>query len=392
MTTAPAAGESFHLDLERGRVVVVGGGLASARFCGSLRRKGFNGSLVLVSGENSAPYDRPPLTKAVLAGKRHDTLLAFDTRALRVDLRTGTRATGLDTEACTLRTEQGDVTYDALAIATGAAPLHLPGAGPQHTFRTLSDALSVREQLLPGARVVVVGASWIGAEIVTAALAAGCRVTCVEYGPEPFHMILGTEVGALTRPWWEGVDLRTGSKVAAIEQDGVHLADGTVLTADLVVTGIGVRPDLGWLEGSSIATDRGVLTDTRCRTNVPGVVALGDVAQRWSRHTASHRIIEHWDEASMSATAAVGSVLDWANGPDHDPVPYFWSDLFGRKLQYVGAHAVGDDVRIDRQDDGTLLRVVWSRDDILTAWLGVGLAKDLVSARTCVGRPVTELG
>ena len=290
-----------------------------------------------------------------------------------------------------LTTDAGDLTYDALAIATGAVPLRLPGDGPQLTLRTLADSLALRARLLPGARVVVVGASWIGAEVSTAALAAGCRVTCVEYGPAPFANALGPRVGELARAWWDGVDLRTGTAVASVEDDGVHLAGGEFLAADVVVTGVGVRPDLAWLEGSGLATDRGVLTDTRCRTDVRGVVALGDVAQRWSRHTGTHRLAEHWDEASTVATVAAGSLLDWDEGPEHDPVPYFWSDLFGRKLQYVGAHAPDDEVRLDRAPDGSLARAAWSRGGVLTAWLGVDASKDLVKARTAVGGPLTEL-
>jgi NADPH-dependent 2,4-dienoyl-CoA reductase/sulfur reductase-like enzyme len=383
--SAPDAGPDSH-------VVVVGGGLASARLVGALRRKKFDGRITVLSGEDAPPYDRPPLSKDVLTGKRDETALPFDTEKLDVDLRLGTRATGLSTQDRTVTTDAGDVSYDRLVIATGAAPLRLPGDGPQLTLRTLTDALHLREKLLAGARVVVVGASWIGAEVSTAALAAGCRVTCVEFGPEPFVNVLGPEVGALARPWWDGVDLRTSTAVASVEEDGVLLDGGETVPADVVVTGVGVRPDLSWLEGSGLAIDRGVLTDTRCRTNVRGVVAVGDVAQRWSRHTGTHRLAEHWDEASTVATAAAGSLLDWDTGPEHDPVPYFWSDLFGRKLQYVGAHAAGDELRLEPADDGSLGRAVWSRDGVLTAWLGVGAAKDLVKARMSVGGPVSELG
>jgi NADPH-dependent 2,4-dienoyl-CoA reductase/sulfur reductase-like enzyme len=379
------------LDPENGNVVVVGGGLAAARLCAALRRKKFTGRITVLSAEEVPPYDRPPLSKAVLAGERDDAPLPFDTEKLGVGLRLGTRAVGLDTTARTVHTEAGEMPYDALAIATGATPLRLPGDGPQRTLRTLGDALALRKELVPGARVVIVGACWIGAEVATAAKAAGCHVTCLELGAQPLGGALGEEVGAATRPWWDGIDLRTSTAVQSVEADGVHLADGTVLAADVVVTGIGVRPDLGWLADSGIATDRGILTDTRCRTSVPGVVALGDVAQRWTAHTGTHRLVEHWDEASTAATAAAASLLDWEQGPEHDPVPYFWSDQFGRKLQYVGVHGPNDDLTVDTADDGSLLRAVWSRDGVLTAWLGVDLSKDLVKARTAVGGPVSAL-
>lgn len=373
------------------RIVLVGGGLATARTCATLRRKKFDGEIIVVSGESHAPYDRPPLSKDVLLGKRDDTSLPFDPAKLDVDLRLGTRATGLHTDERLLVTDGGEIRYDGLAIATGAAPLRIPGTGRQLTLRTLQDALELRSALMAGARIVLIGASWVGAEVATAALAAGARVTCLELGPAPLANALGAAVGELTRPWWDGVDLRTETSVSSVEPDGVHLADRTVIPADAVVTGIGVRPDLAWLAGSGIATDQGILTDTRCRTNVPGVVALGDVAQRWSRHTSSHRLAEHWDEASTAATAAVGSLLSREDGPAHDPVPYFWSDQFGRTLQYVGAHQPGDEVRIDRLDDGTPRRATWSRDGMLTAWLGVDSQRELVQARTSVGAPVTDL-
>ncbi|WP_166133036.1 NAD(P)/FAD-dependent oxidoreductase [Nocardioides ochotonae] len=386
-----AAQPGHALDLENGRVVVVGGGLAAARLCATLRRKRFTGTLTVLSAEHVPPYDRPPLSKAVLAGERDASPLPFDTEKLAVDLRLGVTATGLDTDRRRLKTTAGEVEYDALAVATGATPSRLPGVGPQATLRTIDDALELRKQLVPGAHVVVVGASWIGAEVATAARAAGCRVTCVEFGPEPLSGVLGEQVGAATRDWWDGIELRTSTGVTSIECDGVHLDDGTVLSADVVVTGIGVRPELGWLQGSGLELDRGILTDVRCRTNVPGVVALGDVAQRWSAHTGGHRLAEHWDEASMVATAAVGSLLDWDQGPEHDPVPYFWSDQFGRKLQYVGAHLPDDTLDLRRGPDGTLARATWSRDGVLTAWLGVDASKDLVKARAATGSPVSAL-
>lgn len=373
-------------------VVLAGGGVGAVTVARRLREIGYAGPLTLVSDEDVAPYDRPPLSKQVLSGSRDDAPLPFDVEKLDVDLRLGTRATGLDTGARTLRTDADELTYDALAIATGATPIRLPGPGAQLTLRTLDDALALRRRLTPGARVVIVGASWIGAEVATTALAAGCRITCVEYAAEPFAGAIGPVVGASTRSWWAGIDLRTGTAVASVEPDGVHLADGEVLPADVVVTGIGVRPDLSWLAGSGLRTDRGILVDARLRTSVPGVVALGDVAQRWSRHTGSHRLVEHWDEASMVATAAASSLLDWAEGPEHDPVPYFWSDLFGRKLQYVGSHAPDDELSVERGDDGALARALWSRDGVLTAWLGVDASKDVVRARTAVGGPVEALG
>ncbi|MBQ6641960.1 MAG: FAD-dependent oxidoreductase, partial [Saccharopolyspora sp.] len=166
------------------RVVIAGGGLAAARTCELLRRKGFDGEIVLLAAERRAPYDRPPLTKAALR-EEFDPTLRTDYEALSVDLRLGAAARSLHPAERVVGTDSGDVGYDALVIATGASPVRLPGDGPQLVVRTADDAALLRERLQPGERVVLVGASWISAEVATAALARGCSVTCVEAAPVP---------------------------------------------------------------------------------------------------------------------------------------------------------------------------------------------------------------
>lgn len=376
------------LDPHEGRLLVVGGGLATVRLVASLRRKKFTGTITVLTAEHELPYDRPQLSKEVLAGGAEPVRLPFDTDKLAVDLRTGVRATGLHPHGSggTVTTDSGEsFDHDALVVATGASPIRLPGPGRQHTLRTIDDAVRLRSRLTPGTRVVLVGASWIGAEVATAATAAGCEVTCVEAAAEPLAGALGEQVARATRDWWRATTLLTGRQVAGVEDDGVHLADGEVLGADVVVSGIGVRPDLGWLAGSGLATARGILTDARCRTNLPGVLAIGDVAQRWSARSGSHRLTEHWDDANTVAATAAATLLDPVVGPEHDPVPYFWSDQFGRKLQYVGLHSPEDEVTVVLGEDGTLSRARWVRDGVLTAWLGVDATREVVAARTAVG-------
>jgi NADPH-dependent 2,4-dienoyl-CoA reductase/sulfur reductase-like enzyme len=346
------------------RVVVVGGGLGAARTIAHLRRRGYDGEVVLLGAENRPPYDRPPLSKAVLAGQKDDTTLRFDPAELQVDLRLGTSATGLDLARRVVRTDAGDVPFDRLVVATGARPVRLPGPGPQLTLRTLDDALALRARLVPGARVVLIGASWIGAEVATAALARGCSVTCLEAGPAPLAQALGAEIGATLLPWWRDVDLQTGTAVASIEADRVELADGAAVPADVVVTGVGVRPETGWLEGSGLALERGVLVDEHLVSSDPDVLALGDVAARWSPRLDARVRIEHWEDAGSAGPVAAGSVLayDPADRPVHDPVPYFWSDQFGHKVQYVGAHGPGDRP-VERDPGATPGRTVTWLDD-----------------------------
>ncbi|MGH3951591.1 MAG: NAD(P)/FAD-dependent oxidoreductase, partial [Pseudonocardiaceae bacterium] len=242
-------------------VVIVGGGLAGARCCEQLRRQGHEGRITLVGAEQHAPYDRPPLSKDVLLDKRDETSLDIDFEALSVNARLGVAATGLRAVDRVLCTTTGEVPYDGLIIATGADPVRLPGDGPQWTVRTLEDAIAVRSRLTPGARVVLIGASWIGAEIASAALARGCEVTCLEAGDAPLAAALGSAVGARLLPWWDGVDLRLNSPVERVADGGVLLADGAMVPADLVVSGVGVRPVTGWLHGSELEADCGVVVD-----------------------------------------------------------------------------------------------------------------------------------
>lgn len=370
------------------RIVVAGAGLAAARACSALRRSGFDGELVVLGAEPHAPYDRPPLSKAVLAGERDDAPLPFDPEALGVRLRTGVAATGLDVTGRVVHTDEGDEPFDRLLLATGAEPIRLPGDGEQLTVRTLEDALALRARLTAGARVVIIGASWVGAEVATAAGAAGCDVTCLEAGPAPLSAALGTEVGALLTPWWSGVDLRLDTKVASIDPGGVQLADGASVPADVVVTGVGVRPATGWLSGSGLEIGNGVHVDEHLRTSAPGVLAVGDVAARWSPRCGTRVRVEHWDEAGAAASVAARVLLaggDDTTGeqdlPVHDPVPYFWSDQFGRKVQYVGHHDPADDVEIDTSDPDKPAARWHSPAGRPTAWLGVNRMKELAGAR-----------
>jgi NADPH-dependent 2,4-dienoyl-CoA reductase/sulfur reductase-like enzyme len=229
-------------------------------------------------------------------------------------------------------------------IATGAKPMRIPGGDGQLILRTIDDALALRERLTRGARVVVIGASWIGAEVCWAAVQRGCQVTCVEVGPAPLSGALGAEASARFLPWWGDVDLRLRAEAREITRDTVVLADGECLPADVVVTGIGVSADTDWLAGSGIELDRGVRVDQYLRTSARNVWAIGDVTARWSpRHQQVHRV-QHWDLAARAPAVAAANLLAGSDADlePFDPIPYFWSDQFGHKIQYAGQHAPGD--------------------------------------------------
>ncbi|MFI0484629.1 NAD(P)/FAD-dependent oxidoreductase [Actinomadura sp. 9N215] len=393
------------------RVIVVGGGLAGLRAVESLRSRGYEGGLTLVSAERHPPYDRPPLSKAVLAGETDDTTVDADWDALGCELLLGERATGLrldahgldahssDARGGVVASTAGDLPFDGLVIATGAVPITLPGDGPQHVLRTIEEARDLRSRLTGGARIVIVGAGWIGAEVATAAARRGCAVTVVEAADTPLAGALGPEAGALTAPWYAeaGVELRTGVKVAEVRDGGLVLAGGGRIDADEVVVGVGVRPDLSWLEGSGLLLERGVVTDGSFRAYAgaeepgsarPDVVAVGDCAAWWSARYGRRLLVEHWDTALNAPDVAAATLL----GQDavYDAAPYFWSEQFGRMVQYAGSHAASDRIVQRGDPSGRKWTAVWLTGDRLDAVLAVDRPRDLVQARRAIaaGAPV----
>jgi 3-phenylpropionate/trans-cinnamate dioxygenase ferredoxin reductase subunit len=363
-------------------VVVVGGGLAGARTVQELRAQGHAGRLTLVGAEPHRPYDRPPLSKHLLLGRSDDSTLDVDLSD--VDLRLGTTAVAL--RPGVLETDRGDVDHDGLVLATGAHARHLPGVEGRHVhvLRTVDDARGLRAELRPGADVVVVGAGWIGAEVATAASAAGCRTTVLEAAATPLSAALG-DVGAFTAGWYgaAGVDLRLGVTVVAVEPDGVVLADGAHVPADAVVVGIGATPATRWLAGSGLDVDGGVLVDEHLAASWPAVVAVGDCAAWTSRRYGTRLNVEHWDDALHAPTVAAATLL----GKDavHDPVPYFWSEQLGHRVQFVGYHRGADEV-LHRGEPGGAdgWTVCWLTDGRLDAVLAVDRPRDLAQGRRLV--------
>ena len=355
-----------------GRVVIAGAGLAGLRTLEELRARGYDGAVTLIGAEARPPYDRPPLSKGVLAGESDDTTLRPDLAALGADVRLAETATGLADGV--LRTERGEYAFDRLVLATGAAPLLLPGPGPQRTLRTLDDALSLREELRPGVRLAVVGAGWIGAELATAAARAGCAVTVVEAGPAPLSVALGPEAGGRTSRWYAaaGVELRLGEPVSSVQPGGLALASGDWLAADVIVTAIGVRPSLSWLSGSGVALDNGVIVDEGLRSSVPGVFAAGDCAAFFSRRFRRTLRFEHWDVALHAPEVVAANIL--GGEAVYDPVPYFWSEQFGRMVQYAGYH-------------GGAEKLVWRGDPAEPTWAACWLAGGCLVAILTVDRP-----
>lgn len=359
-------------------IVVAGAGLAGLQTVVALRGHGYAGPLTLVGAEDLPPYDRPPLSKAVLAGEADDSTLEADWPALDVDLRLGCTATAVADGV--LATDGGDIAFDALVLATGAVPRRLPGADSALTLRTHADALRLRRALRPGVRLVIVGAGWIGAEVATAAAARGVEVTVVEALVAPLASALPTQIGSRTVPWWSSVDLRLDVSVDAIEPDAVHLVGGERVAADVVLLGIGARPVAP--AGVALTAGGAVAVDARLRTSVPGVLAVGDCAAWDSTRYAALMRVEHWDNALRAPAVAAANAL----GGDEvwDPVPYFWSEQWGRMVQYAGHHPAGD--RIVWREDGERWAAFWLAGDRPVAALTVDRPRDLVQARHLMER------
>lgn len=369
-------------------IVVVGAGLAGARSVEALRGCGHQDAVTLIGAEDVPPYDRPPLSKAMLAGTVDDTTLPTEWQSLDVRPRLGVRATGL--RPGTVETTEGPLDFDGLIIATGATPVRLPGPGHQHVLRTVDDARALRATLRPERRIAVVGAGWIGAEVATAAAAAGARVTVVEAADAPLATAIGSEIGGWTRPWYDaaGVELRLDTKIASVEHDGLALADGSFVPADEVVVGVGVRPEVGWLAGSDVRVENGVHVDAYLRSSMPGVIAVGDCAAFWSSRYGRRLRVEHWDSALNAPQVAAANVLGGTEM--YDPVPYFWSEQFGRMVQYVGHHPAGDTLVWRGHPGDSRWSVCWIAGDTLAAILTVDRPRDLVQARRVIsaGKPI----
>ncbi|MCQ4080835.1 FAD-dependent oxidoreductase [Streptomyces sp. RB6PN25] len=331
------------------RLVVVGASLAGLHAVEAARRAGFTGTITLIGSEKHEPYNRPPLSKQFLnAGPLPEPPFlrtAEKFGALDIDLRLGAPATELDTEGQRVAVGDEWIGYDALVIATGATPRALPGtdglAGVL-TLRTVDDARAARTALDAGARTVVVGAGFIGSEVASAAHKRGLPVTIVEALPSPLARAVGEEMGVAVGDFHRanGVELRCGTAVTKLSGDGrvehVHLSDGTVLDADLVVVGIGAAPETGWLESSSLTLDNGVVCDETLNAGVPGVYAAGDVA-RWHNPLFDRSMrLEHWTSASEQGAEAARNAIDPDRKQPYETVPYFWSDWYDRKIQFAG--------------------------------------------------------
>lgn len=386
-------------------VTVVGASLSGLYAARELRAQGFDGRLVIVGDEPHLPYDRPPLSKDFLTGRAGDRQLALidaeESAGLDAAWLLGVRAQGLDTRGRTVVLADGNtVPTDGVVIATGAAARRLPGhglgSGPLgvHTLRTLDDARALRADLAAGPRrVVVIGGGFIGAETASSCAALGHHVTVVEAAPLPLVPQLGTDMAAVCAALHRraGADLVTGAAVAGFRVrgappgtgtvTGVELRDGRTLPAEVVIVGVGAVPNTDWLSGSGLALRDGVVCDAGCVTDLPNVVAVGDVAR-----VGGNRV-EHWTSATEQPRVAVANLLAGRTAETAQSLPYFWSDQYGSRIQFAGRRCPEDTVRIVEGDlddgapaEGGLL-ALYERDNRTTAVLAVDRPRPFLRVR-----------
>jgi len=374
-------------------VLIVGGGMAAQRCAETLRRLGFDGTVRMVCAEPTPPYDRPPLSKELLTGSIEDGALGYRPswwyREKEIELLLGRRAESLDPAARTVRLDDGErLGYGSLLIATGGEPRRLPflaGFENVHVLRTVDDARRLRGELLPGARLAVVGAGFIGLEVAATARTLGAEVTVIEALPVPLGPILGDELGA----WFarmhreEGVRILTGAKLEGVRGRGsravaLELEGGTSVECDAVLVGVGTAPATGWLRGSGLG-ESGVRTDPGCRTSLPGVFAAGDASIPFDPRYGEHARTEHWDAAAWQGSAAAKAML--GIDPGLPPLPSFWSDQHGLRIQYVGHARRADAVTIEGDPAARDFEAAFSRAGVPVAGLAVGRPRAIPTLR-----------
>ncbi|HXE02434.1 MAG TPA: FAD-dependent oxidoreductase [Hyphomicrobium sp.] len=369
-------------------VVIIGGGAAGNAAAEMLRRHGFGGTVTILSADNALPYDRPNLSKDYLAGTASEDWIPLRTADFyaeqKIDVRLGARVASIDpVERAVALSDGSRIAFDALLIATGADPVHLdiPGANLPHVhyLRTFDDSRDLIAKAASAKRVVVIGASFIGLETAASLRTRGIEVHVVGPQSRPLERVLGPELGDMVKSIHEehGVIFHLGTSVSAIEKDAVILKSGERLAADLIVAGIGVRPDLGLAKDAGLTIDNGIVVNQYLQTSVPGIYAAGDIARWPDPHSGAPIRVEHWVVAERQGQTAAINIL--GGSAPFDAAPFFWSQHYDVTVSYVG-HAQGwDKVEIDGDPAGRDCKVTYYQNSRKLAVATV--SRDLESLR-----------
>lgn len=394
-------------------MVIVGASLAGLRAAESLRSNGFDGTITAIGNESRGLYDRPPLSKKFLAGEWDADRISLrkpeEIVALGVDWRFGTTATHLDIEGRSVETDKGTVAFDACIIATGGIVRRLPNQPTYtgiHTLRTINDAEALRDDLAPNKKLVVIGAGFIGLEAAATAKAKGCDVTVLEGLPAPLIRGLGEDMGtAVARVHHDnGVKVRCNVRVEEIlggpHVTGVRITNENkateIVDADIVLVGIGVAPATDWLANSGLTINDGIVCDAHLKC-APGIFAAGDVA-RWPNALFADieptMRVEHWTTAAEQGAHAAANALAHLNNQPLTPyaaVPFFWSDQFTSRIQFLGRGTNATDIRIvaGNPDEGKFAAAYFANDRLI-AVLGVSMPKAVMPARALLATHTSQ--
>jgi len=382
--------------------VTVGAGQTAAVAARALRRRGFDGRILLVGDEPHAPYQRPPLSKEFLSGAQESvdalTLLPEDWLAKNdVEVVTGAEVVRVDPATRTVEVNgHPPVLADAVLFATGGRPRTLPVPGPRpdlvHCLRTVEDAQRLRAALTPGRRVVLIGAGFVGLEIAATAIGLGAEVTVLEMAAVPLAHVVGPSMGAVLAGVHRanGVDLRTGAAVSRLRtiEGGVVAEFEAVpaLTADLVVVGIGITPNVEVAAAAGLRVDDGIVVDAQGRTSIPNVFAAGDVARRYSQRAGRHVRVEHFDNANKQGAAVANAMLG-REGVSDQP-NWFWSDQFGHNVQFVGTASTTGEMVIRGDLDGRDFTAFHLDGGAVCGAFTIDRGEDVMATRELLGRKV----
>lgn len=366
--------------------VIIGASLAGARAAGELRDRGFDGSIVLVGSEPELPYERPPLSKDYLRGESERTQMLVHEAPFyadhQIELLLSLSATQVDPKARRVTlSDDRELSYDALLLATGAEPrrLEVPGAELDgiHYLRTAVDCDALRTCLDGGGHVAVVGAGWIGSEVAASARQRGLDVTLIDPLELPNVRVFGPEIGQFYRDVHasRGVKLLLGEGVAGFEGDGsvrgVRTSSGRLVECDFVVVGVGVTPRVGLASTAGIAVENGIVVDAQLRSSTPGVFAAGDVANAWHPFYGHSIRLEHWSAALNQGPAAARSML--GDESPYDALPYFFSDQYDVGMEYSGLAAQSDQLVFRGDRSSGEFVAFWLRDGHVVAGMNVNV-------------------
>ncbi len=369
-------------------VVIVGGGAAGHAAAEMLRREGYGGSIVMITADESLPYDRPNLSKDYLAGNAPEDWIPLRSAEFyarhSIEVLAGTKATALDTRAKRVTLSDGRVlTFDRLLLATGADPvrLEMPGSTLPHVhyLRTLGDSRKIVDAASNARRVVVMGASFIGLEVAAALRTRGLEVHVVAPEAQPLERILGSELGAFVRSLHEahGVVFHLEQTATSIEAGSVTLKNGEQIASDLVVIGVGVKPAVALAQAAGMAMDRGVVVNEYLESSVPDIFVAGDIARWPDPHSGSSIRVEHWVVAQRQGQTAARNML--GRKEPFDAVPFFWSAHYDTSIVYVGHAEAWDSVSVDGDLKASDATVTMSSGGATLAVITVG--RDLASLR-----------